>query len=141
VYSRPIKVYQGIDNPVQVIIRNQDQKTVDLTGYSVQAQIQDPVNQQTMFIYPVLFSTPGADITKGLGSFVLDNDDLSSLENRTYKLTFSTTNISLDATQPLYIDDDYGAPLDLFVMPAYYSSTPSGSSVPTTGIIVDGGTL
>ena len=38
VYSRPIKVYQGIDNPIQVIIRNQDQKSVDLTGYSVTAQ-------------------------------------------------------------------------------------------------------
>ena len=31
-YSRPIKVYQGIDNPIQVIVRNQDQKSVDLTG-------------------------------------------------------------------------------------------------------------
>ena len=26
VYSRPIKVYQGIDNPLQIIVKNQDQK-------------------------------------------------------------------------------------------------------------------
>ena len=30
VYSRPIKVYQGIDNPIQVVLRNQDQKKITL---------------------------------------------------------------------------------------------------------------
>ena len=55
VYSRPIKVYQGVDNPIQVIIRNQDQKKVDLTGSSVTASIQDPTNQLTVKSYPVLF--------------------------------------------------------------------------------------
>ena len=32
VYSRPITVYQGIDNPIQVVVKNQDQKNVNLTG-------------------------------------------------------------------------------------------------------------
>ena len=27
VYSRPIKVYQGVDNPIQVVVKNQDQMT------------------------------------------------------------------------------------------------------------------
>jgi hypothetical protein len=45
VYSRPIKIYQGIDNPIQVVVLNQDQKKVDLTGYAVQADIQDPTNK------------------------------------------------------------------------------------------------
>ena len=30
VYQRPIKIYQGIDNPVSVDFKNQDQKYVDL---------------------------------------------------------------------------------------------------------------
>ena len=62
VYSRPIKVYQGIDNPIQVILRNQDQKKVDLTGYVMMAEIQDPLNRVTVEAYAVTF----ADITKGL---------------------------------------------------------------------------
>jgi hypothetical protein len=140
-YSRPIKVYQGIDNPVQVIIRNQDQKPVDLTGYSVSAMIQDPVNQQTMNEYAVSFSTPGADITKGFGSFTLDQGTLNNLENRTYKLTFSTTLLSGPTTTPLYIDDDYGVPLDLFVLPAYYSTTAPAPDLQQQSITVDGGTL
>ena len=47
VYSRPIKIYQGIDNPIQVVIKNQDQKAVNFTGYIMQADIQDPVNKVT----------------------------------------------------------------------------------------------
>lgn len=115
VYSRPIKVYQGIDNPIQVIIRNQDQKSVDLTGYSVVAQIQDPVNQVLINSYPITFS----DVTKGQGNFVADQTTIDALEQRIYKLTFKL--VAEDETEkPLYIDDNYGVPLDLIVQPAYF---------------------
>ena len=140
-YSRPIKVYQGIDNPIQVIIRNQDQKSVDFTGYSVTAQIQDPVNQQTINSYAVSFSTPGADITKGLGSFVADAVTLNNLENRIYKLTFYTTFINTSQEQPLYIDDNYGVPVDLVVLPAYYSTSAPTIVPGSNEIVVDGGSL
>jgi hypothetical protein len=36
-------------------------------------------------------------------------------------LTFSSTT-SANVTNPVYIDDNYGVPLDLEVLPAYYSS-------------------
>jgi hypothetical protein len=133
VYSRPIKVYQGIDNPIQVIVRNQDQKGVNLTGYTVQASIQDPTNQVTINTYAVTF----ADITKGLGNFVLDATTLNSLENRFYKLTFKTVNVSTNAEAPVYIDDNYGVPLDLEILPAYWAETSSED----TEVIYDGGTL
>ena len=118
VYSRPIKVYQGIDNPVQVIVKNQDQKSVNLTGTSLQAQIQDPTNQQTINSYAVTF----ANIQLGQGNFVLDRATIDSLENRFYKLTFSANTAG--TVTPVYIDDNYGVPLDLEVLPAYYSTTP-----------------
>lgn len=116
VYSRPIKVYQGIDNPIQVIIRNQDQKSVDLTGYSVVAQIQDPINQVLINSYPIVF----ADIAKGLGNFTADRETIDALEQRIYKLTFKLVADDELTEKPLYIDDNYGVPLDLVVLPAYY---------------------
>jgi len=135
VYSRPIKVYQGIDNPIQVIVRNQDQKPIDLTGSSMLASIQDPTNQVTVNSYPVIW----ANIHQGQGSFVLDQATIDSLEQRFYKLTFSTTVTETDTTTPVYIDDNYGVPLDLEVLPAYYQTTsaPSGSDTYT----LDGGSL
>jgi len=135
VYSRPIKVYQGIDNPVQVIVRNQDQKGVDLTGYAVQADIQDPTNQVTINSYAVIFT----NITKGLGTFTLDKITMDSLEQRFYKLTFKTIRQSDNTESPVYIDDNYGVPLDLEVLPAYWSNTGGVPGLEET--VFDGGTL
>jgi hypothetical protein len=135
VYSRPIKVYQGIDNPIQVIVMNQDQKPVDLTGSTVTASIQDPTNQVTVQEYAVTW----VDITQGLGNFTFDANTINSLEQRFYKLAFSTTVVSSDVSQPVYINDNYGVPLDLEVLPAYYSTA---AALPTTNTYtVDGGSL
>jgi S-adenosylmethionine hydrolase len=133
VYSRPIKVYQGIDNPIQVIVRNQDQKGIDLTGYIMQAQIQDPTNGVTVETYAVTF----ADITKGLANFTIDRNTINTLEQRFYKLTFKTIKQSDNTEQPIYIDDNYGVPLDLQVLPAYYADSASDESE----VIFDGGVI
>lgn len=133
VYNRKIKLYQGIDNPVQIHAKNQDQKTINLTGYTVHAQIQDPVNHLTVHTYPVIWS----DITKGLGSIVFDKTTLDDLEQRIYQLTFKAINNSTNAEKPFYIDDNYGALVDVEVHPAYYSTI-----VPTAEAneqVIDGG--
>lgn len=133
VYSRPIKVYQGIDNPVQVIVRNQDQKAVNLTGYTVQASVQDPTNEVTIESYAVTF----ANIATGQGAFTLDKGTINTLENRFYKLTFKTVKTSDNTEAPVYIDDNYGAPLDLEILPAYWSEAASEQ----TEVVIDGGTI
>jgi hypothetical protein len=119
VYSRPIIVYQGIDNPLQIVIKNQDQKAVDLTGYTVQIDIQDPLNKLTAYTFAVTFT----DITKGQGTVILDKDTVNSLDQRVYKLTMRTVNEDDASEKPLYIDDNFGVPLDLQVREAYYATT------------------
>ena len=133
VYSRPIKVYQGVDNPIQVIVRNQDQKNVNLTGYTMQASIQDPTNQVTVETYAVSF----ANVAIGNGNFTIDKGTINTLENRFYKLTFKTVKTSDSTEQQIYIDDNYGVPLDLEVLPAYWVETVSADSE----VIIDGGTI
>jgi hypothetical protein len=133
VYSRPIKVYQGVDNPIQVVVKNQDQKKVNLTGYTVQASIQDPINQVTVETYAVTF----ANIAIGQGTVTLDKGTINSLEQRFYKLTFKTIKTSDSTEQPVYIDDNYGVPLDLEILPAYWAEAASQDSE----VIIDGGTL
>lgn len=143
VYSRPIKVYQGIDNPVQVLLRNQDQKKVDLSlsgdantpAYYVEAAIQDPINQITIVKYDVNFT----DYTTGNGNFTIEKSIIDGLEQRLYKLTFSIENVDTGAKKPLYIDDNYGAPLDLMILPAYWSDS---APAPIIGeSVIDGGTI
>jgi len=133
VYSRPIKAYQGIDNPMQVVIRNQDQKLIDLSGYVVMAAIQDPLNGVTVESFAVIFT----DITKGLGNFVLDRSTINNLQQRFYKLTFKTIKQSDNTERPLYTDDNYSVPLDLEILPAYYADMASDD----TEVIFDGGVM
>ena len=140
VYSRPIKVYQGIDNPIQILVRNQDQKKVNLTGYALQVDIQDPTNKVTVNSYAVRFDANiGGNIAQGLGTFTLDKDTVSSLEQRFYKLTFKTIDVDTNLEKPLYTDDNYGVPLDLQVLPAYYATTEPVPYVDNS--VIDGGEI
>lgn len=134
VYSRPITVYQGIDNPLQVVVNNQDQKTINTTGYLVQLDIQDPVNLGSVESLAVTMVNP----TKGQGTVTIPRDVVNALEQRFYKITIKLIAVATNKEQPLYIDDNYGASLDLEVLPAWYESMPlTLNSVE----VIDGGTI
>lgn len=139
VYNRAIKAYQGIDNPIQIVSLNQDQKPVDLTGYTLVASIQDPVNFVTVANYPVTYTNPGDDITKGRGSFVFDKGTIDGLEQRFYKLTVQQVNSVTNEAYPMYIDDNYGVPLDLQILPAFYSTMAPSPYVNES--VIDAGTI
>ena len=135
VYSRPITVYQGIDNPLQIVIKNQDQKPVNLTGYTVQLNIEDPVHKTTAYSLAVAFT----DITKGLGTVIIDTTTVNSLDQRIYKLTLKKVLAADGSESPLYIDDNFGVPLDLDVRDAYYSTTEPAPAL--NEVVIDSGLL
>lgn len=120
VYSRPIKVYQGIDNPMQVVIRNQDQKLVNIAGYLVQIDIQDPLAQGSVESLAVTIT----DETKGLGTVTIPKEVVNSLDQRLYKLTIKLIDQATNLERPLYVDDNFTAPIDLEVLPGWYESMP-----------------
>jgi hypothetical protein len=120
VYSRPIKIYQGIDNPLQIVIQNQDQKPVDMSGYLVQIDIQDPLVKGSMESIAVQMT----NIAKGFGTCVIPKDVVNSLDQRIYKLTIKTINQVDNKESPLYFDDNFTAPIDLIVLPGWYESMP-----------------
>jgi len=130
VYSRPIKIYQGIDNPIHIVAKNQDQKSVDFTGYIMTVEIQDPENEITVASYSVNFVT----ITKGLGTFVIPRDTVNALDQRHYQLTARLINSATNAENPLYIDDNYSVAVPLQVLSAYYSTDPISPTL-TEGIV------
>lgn len=135
VYARTVKLYQGVDNPIQFVGKNQDQKPINFTGYTVQAYLQDIIEQVTVAIIPVIWT----DITKGRGSFVFNRTLVNSLKYRRYQLTFKTTDSVTNIERPMYGDHDYTVPIEVQVEDIFFSS-----SLPTVqqgGIIIDGGTI
>ena len=120
VYAKTIKVYQGIDNPIHIVTKNQEQKPADLTGHLMQVEIQDPENQVTVAAFAVSFVTQN----KGLGTFTIPKDTVNALDQRLYHLTARLTNSTTNAVNPLYIDDNYSVAVPLQVLGAYYSTDP-----------------
>jgi hypothetical protein len=135
VYARNIKIYQGIDNPIHVVTKNQDQKAVDLTGYDLQVDIQDPESEVTVETFTVNFVTQN----KGLGTFTIPASVVNGLDRRHYELTVKLINLGSADETPLYIDDNYSIRLPLQVLSGFYSNTPVG----TTNIegVIDAGLL
>ena len=125
VYSRTIKIYQGIDNPIHIVTKNQDQKAVDLTGYDVQVDIQDPENAVTAEAFTVNFITQN----KGLGVFTIPKEIVNSLDQRHYELTVKLIDLSTNQETPLYIDDNYSLRLPVQVLAGYYSNMPIGETL------------
>lgn len=139
VYARPVTVYKGIDNPIQIRVKNQDQRAVDMSPQLMQVDIQDPIDQLTEYSLGVSWTNR----LKGYGRFTITKTMLETLTKRQYKLTFRVINAETNEQQPAYIDDNFGVPLDLIVLPAYYSDMlpqegePSGNDF----IKIDGGTI
>jgi hypothetical protein len=113
VYSRPIKIYQGIDNTITLEVKNQDQKPVNLTGMTVVAQVQDPAGQT-----PVTSITATViSVARGQASIVIPQTVVDTLTQRFYKILVKVT--SSGQTRPAYIDQNYSVALDLEVLPGY----------------------
>ena len=136
-YAKPVTIYQGIDNPIQVKVKNQDQKSVNVSDKLVQVDIQDPVNLLTVQSFAVTFSNS----IKGFGMFVISKNVAELLDQRQYKLTFRVIDVNSDAEQPAYVDDNYRVPLDLIVLPAYYSDMLPVEGETNDFLTIDGGTI
>ena len=135
VYNRTIKIYQGIDNTLQVVTLNQDQKPVDLTGYSLEAEIQDPLNEITAYSYAVTFT----DQSKGRGTFTVAQADVNSLDQRRYKLTLKAVETATGNERVVYVDANWTAPVELEVLPAYYADTSPAPNL--NEVVIDSGLL
>jgi hypothetical protein len=139
VYARPIKIYQGIDNPIQIKVLNQDQKPVNLNGYTVQVDIQDPVNQVTAYSFAANGASQYSNLTIGTTTILFTANVVNSLDQRFYKVTTRVINNADNTQAPLYADASFGVPIDLEVLPAYYSSTTTVFNVAET--VIDPGLL
>jgi len=120
VYTRTIKIYQGIDNPLQVQVKNQDQKPIDTTNYLVQVDIQDMDSQGSVESLAVTM----INATKGLGTVTIPRAVVNALEQRRYKLNVKLITIANNQERPLYVDDNYGVMAELEVLPGWYESMP-----------------
>ena len=118
-YARPIKVYQGIDNTVQIVVKNQDQKPANLVGYSVRVDIRDIENDITAYTITANSLAQYSNLSIGTTTVTFTANVVGNLDQRFYQLTTRLIKTSTSAETPLYMDDNFTVPLGLEVLPAY----------------------
>ena len=96
VYSRTIKVYQGIDNPIQIIFQNQDQKPVNITGSEFKFRLLNQTGDQVLIEKPMTILAP----TVGRAKVVLDIAD-------TIDLIAEPASYSIQRSQGSYVEAVY----------------------------------
>jgi hypothetical protein len=120
VYSRTIKIYQGIDNPIHIVVKNQDQKAVDTTGYLLQLDIQDPDVEGSV----ASIAVEVVNAAKGLAVATIDRSTVNALDKRFYYVTVKRIHQATNTESPSYADDNYSVSLPLEVLPGWYESMP-----------------
>ena len=99
VYQRQIKLYKGIDNTIELDIRNSDQRKTNVAGYTAELQFFDSEHK-------VLFTANGTQIGIGLISVTIPAEIIVNLQPQMLKVAAKL--ISANTVLPLYIDSQFG---------------------------------
>ena len=99
VYQRQIKLYKGIDNTIELDIRNSDQRKTAVAGYTAELQFFDSEHK-------VLFTATGTTIGVGLMSVTVLAETIVNLQPQMLKVAAKL--VSSGNQLPLYIDSQFG---------------------------------
>lgn len=113
VYTRPLTLYQGIDNTVKLLIRNSDQKAIDITGKTFYAQLLTvPDNDHV-----ASFAATVVDAAKGIAEVTIPVGVTSVAALGYYHLALRY--VQGETTNPAYIDDNYGVLIPVHLQLGY----------------------
>jgi len=104
VYQRKLKLYKGIDNTIQLDIRNSEQRKEDVSGYTADILFFDTAHKK-------LFEVSAAPIASQPGqmSVVIDQDTLATVDPQNLLMAARLTKtVAMVTTEsPLYIDGQF----------------------------------
>lgn len=104
VYAKPLQIYKGIDNRFQFIVKNNDQKPVNLLDSSAVFNLIDPTTQELVFSrnLQIVYNINGTATT------VIESTMLDTINAGMYN--YSVQWISPEGEQQVvYSDDNYNA--------------------------------
>lgn len=111
VYNRTVEVYKGLDNPITIQFKNQDQRNLNISSYSLTGYLVDIINNQIVSNIAVTVS----NATIGTASVTLTEELLDQLPLQRYKLALKAVSSGLE--RPVYTDDNYGLYTEIKINP------------------------
>jgi hypothetical protein len=108
VYQRTIKVYKGIDNVLEIDVKNNDQKRISLDGKTVKIIVMDQANNEINTYTAINLEDDSSDVSKGLARITIPASDIDNLYPQFLNFAvFMQTEDQPD--ELLYGDSKYGA--------------------------------
>ena len=102
VYQRKFKIYQGLNNVLELDVKNAEQKRIDITTYAMKFVIMDQLNQE---VYAGNVNT--ATGKKGIGLMTIPATALDTITPQFLKYTVYILNQDTTKT-PVYGDTQFG---------------------------------
>lgn len=121
VYARPLKLYRGIDNTIQLRLLNVDQKAVNIAGKTFVFNIIDPSTNLVIKDVTGVLADPSQATLKGFVNFAFTESTLKDANGGRYN--YSVHELASDGSRTVvYSGDNYDADGDLTVSDAPYST-------------------
>ncbi len=116
VYNRTVKIYRGVDNRIDLQVRNSDEKAVSITGYNFVFNLINPETQKLLVTKDCL-DVDDSSPNRGRLYVILTESELSSIEPGSYHYTIVRESrqslgdgtYSVTQREPMYIDSQYGS--------------------------------
>jgi hypothetical protein len=120
VYNRNLKIYRGVDNKIDIQVKNSDEKHQNITGSTLVFSLVNPnsgelilqkdcILQSTLTgkVYITLFESEMNTIESGMYQYSLHSEVRTAIDD---------TNYSVQSKKPLYIDTQYGVPATIEII-------------------------
>lgn len=104
VYAKTLQLYKGIDNRIQLVLRNNDQKPVSLLDCTVTFNLLDSATRELVFSRQL----QNIYMSKGSATTILEGNLLNDLTAGFYHYSLLVINPEGE-TQIVYADDNYQA--------------------------------
>jgi hypothetical protein len=107
VYQRPVKIYKGVDNVIELDVKNADQKRIDIFGKTIKFVVMDQTDKE-INTYTATVLDDGSTVgVKGLAKVTIAEGDLTTLDPQYLK--YSVYMLNSDTTKTLmYGDASFG---------------------------------
>lgn len=116
-YAKPLTIYKGINNPIKVVVKNQDQKTVDLTGLTLYVEMVTRPGGDYVGSFTAE-ATATDDITKGRMTITVPASLINPIVAGWYHFLVKYVDGSGN-NLPAYNDDNYSVAIPVYLNEGY----------------------
>ncbi len=103
VYQRPIKIYKGVDNVIELDIKNADQKRIDIFGKNIKFVVMDQTDKEINTYTANVLDDGSTTSVRGLAKVTIPATDLTALQPQFLK--YSLYILNADTTKTLLYGD------------------------------------